>query len=128
MVVITSLDALREGKILRGKAISMRVVVGPATIRNDAADEVLYLLERDTGIYLPRGAESPVEGGVTAVCVAPAARRLFRRRPAAGATVHLNDVPVQQTGDRWYRELIQSEITQFVGSLPPRRAPHQITT
>ena len=25
--------------------------------------------------------------------------------------------------DRWYRELIQSEITQFVGSIPPGRAP-----
>ena len=27
------------------------------------------------------------------------------------------------TGDRWYRVLIESEVTQFVGSIPPGRAP-----
>jgi mannose-6-phosphate isomerase-like protein (cupin superfamily) len=27
------------------------------------------------------------------------------------------------TGDRWYRVLIDSEVTQFVGSIPPGRAP-----
>ena len=37
--------------------------------------------------------------------------------------IRLEDAPVQKTGDRWYRELIQSEITQFVGSIPPGRAP-----
>jgi mannose-6-phosphate isomerase-like protein (cupin superfamily) len=37
--------------------------------------------------------------------------------------VHLDDQPIQKTGDRWYRELIQGEVTQFVGSIPPGRAP-----
>jgi mannose-6-phosphate isomerase-like protein (cupin superfamily) len=27
------------------------------------------------------------------------------------------------TADRWYRVLIDSEVTQFVGSIPPGRAP-----
>src|SRR5436305_1770749 len=31
--------------------------------------------------------------------------------------------PIQQTGHRWYRELIQGETTMFVGSIPPGRAP-----
>src|SRR4029077_7975839 len=37
--------------------------------------------------------------------------------------VKLEDQPTQQTGDRWYRELIQGETTMFVGSIPPGRAP-----
>ena len=37
--------------------------------------------------------------------------------------VLLDDQPIQTTGDRWYRELIQAEVTQFVGSIPPGRAP-----
>jgi mannose-6-phosphate isomerase-like protein (cupin superfamily) len=27
------------------------------------------------------------------------------------------------TGDRWYRVLIDARVTQFVGSIPPGRAP-----
>ena len=119
---VTTLDALRGGGRLDGDAISMRVIDGPATLRNKDADEVLYVLERDEGIYLPAGAEVAVEGKVTIVGVSrPGGWRNSRR--AAGATVRLDDVPVQRTGDRWYRELIQSEITQFVGSIPPGRAP-----
>ncbi len=119
---VTTLDALRAGGRLDGDAISMRVIEGPATLRNEDRDEVLYVLERDEGVYLPAGAEVAVEGKVTVVGVSrPGGRRNSRR--AAGATVRLDDVPVQRTGDRWYRELIQSEITQFVGSIPPGRAP-----
>jgi mannose-6-phosphate isomerase-like protein (cupin superfamily) len=44
-------------------------------------------------------------------------------RIACPPRVRLADQPIQHTGDRWYRELIQSEITQFVGSIPPGRAP-----
>ena len=42
--------------------------------------------------------------------------------------IHLSDVLRQKTADRWYCELIDPkvgnlEITQFVGSIPPGRAP-----
>jgi len=37
--------------------------------------------------------------------------------------VSLADRPLQRTGDRWYRELITSQVTQFVGVIPPGRAP-----
>jgi mannose-6-phosphate isomerase-like protein (cupin superfamily) len=42
--------------------------------------------------------------------------------------VRLADRPAQPTADRWYRVLVDAEIgstqvTQFVGSIPPGRAP-----
>ena len=37
--------------------------------------------------------------------------------------IRLADQPVQRTGDRWYCELVQGETTQFVGAIPPGRAP-----
>lgn len=42
--------------------------------------------------------------------------------------IRLSDVPRRMTADRWYSELIDPkvgslEITQFVGSIPPGRAP-----
>lgn len=121
MVIITSLDELRAGKRLQGEAIAMRALEGPATIRNDR-NEALYILEEDTGILLPAGAELTLTPGQTALGVLCGASST---PPGAVAPhrVRLEDAPVQQTGDRWYRELIQSEITQFVGSIPPGRAP-----
>ena len=124
MILISSIDELRAGTLLRGEAISMRVIDGPATIRNDEGDAVLYILERDTGIFLPRGAEVELEGQITAICVAQTLLSVPAQTRVSGPhRVHLDDIPIQRTGDRWYRELIQSEITQFVGSIPPGRAP-----
>ena len=113
MVLISSLDELRAGKVLQGEKIAMRVVTG--TIRDQTSDQVLYLLGSDTGILLPRCEELEIEGDAVAVSGPPA--NLPRLR------VRLEDAAVQTTGDRWYRELIQTEITQFVGSIPPGRAP-----
>ena len=117
MVVITSLDELRAGKVLRGEAISMRVLTG--TVRDDY-DQVLYILEDDTGIFLPAGVEMKVDGTVISVAAVFSPPGGLK---AAPTRVRLADQPIQKTGDRWYRELIQSEITQFVGSIPPGRAP-----
>ena len=97
----------------------MRVVEGPATVRNDDFDEVLYVLGEDVGIYLPRGEELKVSVARTLLSVLGPAQTGV----SGPHEVLLDSVPVQQTGDRWYRELIQSEITQFVGSIPPGRAP-----
>lgn len=123
-------EPLRRGDLLvwerfRGEAISMRVLQldGRATLRNDDADEVLYILEGDTGIHLPRGVELPLEGAMTLVGVEGRALSPPGGLRARPSTVRLDDVPIQRIGDRWYRELIQSEITQFVGSIPPSRAP-----
>ena len=48
--------------------------------------------------------------------------------PARSPIVRLADRPAQPTGDRWYRVLVDDEVgstqaTQFVGSIPPGRAP-----
>ena len=46
----------------------------------------------------------------------------------ASPIVSMRERPVQKTGDRWYREVINGEVgsaqvTQFVGSIPPGRSP-----
>jgi len=48
--------------------------------------------------------------------------------PAPGPVVHLSDRATEQTGDRWYRVMVDEavgsrNVTQFVGSIPPGRAP-----
>src|SRR5206468_5260384 len=70
----------------------------------------------------PRGAEMKVDGTVISVAAAPLSGAADGLKTAP-TRVRLADQPVRKTGDRWYRELIQSEITQFVGSIPPGRAP-----
>lgn len=133
---------LREGEPLREgdlriwqhfeAALSLRVLEldGTATLTNAAHDEVLYVLEghgtangreitADTGIYIPPRTPFRIDGAMTLAssrCPAEDASRPI-------AIVRLGDRPVEKTGDRWYRELIQGETTQFVGSIPPGRAP-----
>ena|SRR5437867_8489181 len=124
MVGIMSLDELRAGKVLKGEAISMRAFDAPTRLRG-TSDQVLYILGRDEGIFLPAGAELDIDERVTAISVSggQAISPVRTGRIACPPPVRLADVPIQRTGDRWYRELIQSEITQFVGSIPPGRAP-----
>ncbi len=101
--------------------LSLRVieVQDSATFDNDLHDEVLYDLGRNVGMYIPAGATMTLRGPSTLVSsLTPAAKS--RREPLI---VRLDDQPMQQTGDRSYRELIQAEVTQFVGSIPPGRAP-----
>jgi mannose-6-phosphate isomerase-like protein (cupin superfamily) len=130
-------------------AISLRVLELPAgeraTLRNDGSDEVLYVLSGsgsangfaltpDTGLYLPPSTSLDIAAteGLTLVS---------SRCPDDGATlegyepghgllfaVAMQDRPVQRTGDRWYREVINddagsTQVTQFVGGIPPGRAP-----
>jgi mannose-6-phosphate isomerase-like protein (cupin superfamily) len=131
-VLVTGLEEgqpLREGNLriwrhFTGQHISMRVLEldGRAALRSDDGDQVLYILERDTGIHLPPGAQVELEGKITLIGVGT----LEPAQSGGVATalqIRLADQPIERTGDRWYRELIQSEITQFVGSIPPGRAP-----
>lgn len=113
-------------------ALSLRVLEldGAAVLAHERRDETLYVLEgagtvngmpvsRDTGIDLPRGRTLHIDGSMTlisALCVASGA-------PRDVSIVRLDDQPRQKTGDRWYCELVQGETTQFVGSIPPGRAP-----
>lgn len=113
-------------------ALTLRVLDldGGATLRNAGHDEALYVIDgegtangtpvgKDTGIDLPGGHTLRINGELTLVsslCPAEPSRR-------GVSMVRLHDQPVQKTGDRSYRELIHGATTQFVGSIPPGRAP-----
>ena len=131
------------GKASGADAISLRILeFGPGTapeLHNRECDEVLYLLEGsctvvidgdayelgpDTGVYLQPGQTLRVENSdvvrfVSSQC--PAETSAARGQPAS--VVRLSDQRAMPTGDRWYRVLIDEQVTQFVGSIPPGRAP-----
>ena len=50
-------------------------------------------------------------------------RQIEEKTIVENLIVRLADQRAMPTGDRWYRVLIDSEVTQFVGSIPPGRAP-----
>jgi len=129
-------ESLREGSLriwnhFNG-ALSLRVIEldGEATLSNERHDETLYVLRgegtangtpvaADTGIDLPPGHALHLTGAMTLVSsLCPATPS-----PRAISITRLEDQPRQKTADRWYCELIQGETTQFVGSIPPGRAP-----
>lgn len=101
--------------------LSLRVIElqGSSTFANDAHDEVLYDLGQNSAIYVPAGVPVTLDANTTYVSsLTPASKRT-----TTSQVLDLADRPRQQTGDRWYVELIQAEVTQFVGSIPPGRAP-----
>jgi len=126
-------------------AISLRVLELPAgqraTLRNEVADEVLYVLagsgsglRPDTGIYLPPATSFEIKADETLTLISSRCpddgATLEDYEPGHGSlyTVAMEDRPVQRTGDRWYREVINedagsTQVTQFVGAIPPGRAP-----
>src|SRR5262249_9201408 len=132
------------------EAISLRVLeFGPGAspgLRNRECDEVLYLVEgacavsiagRDyevgpeTGVYLRSGQTLAVHNARS-----EAVRFVSSQCPATGPIGPIGVIPIVKlsdrralpTADRWYRVLVDDEIgseqvTQFVGSIPPGRAP-----
>jgi len=126
---------------VEGKLISMRVLeFGPGvsqTCRNEDRDEVLYALDACTVVIDDLGHEVEPQSGVFIP-----AKKAFRfenrgteparfvsvlspatTSPPPVSVVRLADQRAMPTADRWYRVLIDSEVTQFVGSIPPGRAP-----
>ena len=137
------------GREAGARAISLRVLELPAgeraTLRNESSDEVLYVIagcgtasdssiSPDTGIYLPPSASLEIAAAETLMLVSSqcpdTGAILEGYEPGHGAPliVAMRDRPVQRTGDRWYREVINADdgstqVTQFVGGIPPGRAP-----
>src|ERR1044071_1499034 len=73
---------------------------GEATFANAAHDEVLYDLERNSGIYIPAGVPVTLNANTTYVSsLTPATPS--GRKPEL---LRLDELPRQQTGDRWYVE------------------------
>lgn len=119
-----------------GSLISMRVLeFGPglsAEFRNEDLDEVLFSLDSCTlyldgvahevefqsGVFIPAQKAFRVEGPGKFVSV-----QCPVTKASPPTVVKLSDQRAMPTADRWYRVLIDSEVTQFVGSIPPGRAP-----
>ena len=122
-------------------------------LRNRVCDEVIYVLEGDctvfiddaaheigpeTGIYLRPGETLNVKNAgpdvvrfVSSQCPEETVEIVTEALKAATRSesiVRLSDRRALPTADRWYRVLVDDEIgseqvTQFVGSIPPGRAP-----
>ena len=131
------------------KAISLRVLeFGPGlspALRNEDLDEVLFSLdscrscsividelthelEPQSGVYIRAQQTYRVENRgkdsfYFVSSLVPADRKGTKRQIVEEPIVKLSDQRAMPTGDRWYRVLIDSEVTQFVGSIPPGRAP-----
>jgi mannose-6-phosphate isomerase-like protein (cupin superfamily) len=125
---------LREG--VQGDMLSLRAIDldGRTTLQNASAEEVLYVLEgsglangqpiaANSGIYLPPESTLQLEGAMTLVSVLCFDRETAPPSNRATQIVTLAAQPPHKTADRWYRELIQGQVTQFVGGIPPGRAP-----
>jgi mannose-6-phosphate isomerase-like protein (cupin superfamily) len=144
------------GRDTGAQAISLRVLeleAGESTsLRNESSDEVLYVIEgagtstlagrthdvaADHGIYLPPATTLELTATSTLTLVSSQCPDLGAHLEGyapgtaldgAALVVCMHDRPLQQTGDRWYREILNDEagstqVTQFVGSIPPGRAP-----
>ena len=123
------------------QAITLRILefgsgLSPV-LRNDETDEVLFSLndcrvlidavrheiQSQSGIFIRAQQTFQVENpGPEPVCF------VSSQCPRQDAGIEnpiarLADQRAMPTGDRWYRVLIESEVTQFVGSIPPGRAP-----
>ena len=138
------------GQASGAQAISLRILEFGAgrspALRNPEYDEVIYVHEGDvtvliddvaydvgpeTGIYLRPGQTLIVENGgpnvarfVSSQCPKEMSSKLSERPPI----VKLSERRALPTADRWYRVLVDDEVgseqvTQFVGSIPPGRAP-----
>jgi mannose-6-phosphate isomerase-like protein (cupin superfamily) len=106
-----------------------------------------YEVGPQTGIYVPRGQTMSVDNDRPETMVFISSRSPYSeleildhvtepydvhaKRPRR--TVRLSDRPPLPTADRWYRVLVDDElsstqVTQFVGSIPPGRAPDHFHT
>src|ERR1051325_7217769 len=142
----------RIGKATGADAISLRVLEfghgESPVLSSDESDEVLFVLEGsckiiidgnayevgpDTGIYVRPGQSWSVEnpGSELVRIVSSQCPELNRRTNAPEQStpiVRLSDRRALPTADRWYRVLVDEDmgseqVTQFVGSIPPGRAP-----
>ncbi len=112
---------------------------------NAFIDGHLYNLDGDTGIYIRSGQTLAINNPgpdpivlISSQCPDPNCPPQFvpaiitpstdSSPPDRPPLVRLADRPAQPTADRWYRVLVDDEVgstqvTQFVGSIPPGRAP-----
>jgi len=123
------------------KAISLRILeFGPGLspdLRNKDVDEVLFVLDQcrvliddvthevepQSGVFIRARQTFRVENRSTKSHFVVSSQTPSKGGEIPKPIVKLADQRAMPTGDRWYRVLIDSEVTQFVGSIPPGRAP-----
>ncbi|HEV8588382.1 MAG TPA: cupin domain-containing protein [Pyrinomonadaceae bacterium] len=125
--------------------VDIRTAGGDGSV-NLSIDGQSFVVGPDTGIYIRPGQTFSVDNSgpcsvvfVSSQCPDPNRSPQFVTSPATAShdlrlqhrppIVRLEDRPAQSTADRWYRVLVDDEIgstqvTQFVGSIPPGRAPN----
>ena len=133
-------------------AISLRVLeLAPGrspSLGGVDCDEVLYVFEgagallfegvsrpigTDVGFYVPPGARYEIEAStpmtlVSSRCPDPGESADAAATALPPVVVRLDECISETTGDRWYSVLLdhhigRSQVTQFVGAIPPGRAP-----
>ncbi|HKS10720.1 MAG TPA: cupin domain-containing protein [Pyrinomonadaceae bacterium] len=122
-------------------AITLRILeFGPgqsSELRNEDLDEVLFSLDSCTlliddvaheiqsqsGVFIPAQTAFRVENSGTNSVRFVSSQAPRQEGGIETRIVRLADQRAMPTADRWYRVLIDSEVTQFVGSIPPGRAP-----
>jgi mannose-6-phosphate isomerase-like protein (cupin superfamily) len=133
-------------------AVSLRVLeLAPGrspSLGGAPCDEVLYVFEgagvvlfeggsrsigTDTGLYVPPGARYQIDASapmtlVSSRCPDPGESSEAVATGAPPVVVRLDECISETTGDRWYSVLLdhrigRSQVTQFVGAIPPGRAP-----
>ena len=126
---------------VQGELISLRVLeVAPGAsieFRNEDRDEVLFALgncalvidgvehevEPQSGVFIPAQKTFRFENHGTQPVSFVGVQCPPTHNQISQLVVRLADQRAMPTADRWYRVLIDSEVTQFVGSIPPGRAP-----
>lgn len=126
---------------VKGELISLRVLElapGQSTdLGEDDRDEVLFSLgacslviggnaqqvEPESGVFIPAHQAFRLENHGSEVTNLVGVQCPATEVNVPQVVVRLADQRALPTADRWYRVLIDSEVTQFVGSIPPGRAP-----
>jgi mannose-6-phosphate isomerase-like protein (cupin superfamily) len=124
-----------------GSLLSLRVLeFGPGLspeLRNAEHDELLYSLdachlvinevshnvEPQSGVFIPAKTTFRIENREKDSVFLVSTLSPSQGTGMKTRIVRLADQRAMPTADRWYRVLIDSEVTQFVGSIPPGRAP-----
>ena len=102
--------------------------VGPATGIYLQPDQTLSVHNPGTEPLVMISSQCPEPGDSSFVAGFPVTTPNPSPHPACSPIVRLADRPSLPTADRWYRVLVDDEVgseqvTQFVGSIPPGRAP-----
>ena len=97
-------------------------------------DEESFAVSAQTGIYIKPGQSFSIDNVtdkpvVFVSCQCPVIdESMINNELHVAPIIRLNDRAAMPTADRWYRVLVDDEVgsrqvTQFVGSIPPGRAP-----